>query len=193
MATTKQLTPGGNQTLEQLLATSARNARYILKQRQQLNHAPGALRRAAYWYAKHGLAVFPCTPGEKRPATRNGFKNATTNLHQIKQWWDANENYNIGLPTGRAFDVVDIDIPENEHLVLPFFRGGDIPLPVARVKTPRGIHLYIPPVQSARNGVQVMPGIDYRAAGGYVIAPPSRTAKGEYRWEYYELNAAVNA
>ena len=34
--------------------------------------------RAALAYAKAGWRVFPCTPGEKVPATSNGVKDATS-------------------------------------------------------------------------------------------------------------------
>lgn len=44
-----------------------------------------------------------------------------------------------------------------------------------------GRHLYIPPT-GERNGANLLPGIDYRGEGGYVVAPPSRGARGRYAW-----------
>jgi hypothetical protein len=33
------------------------------------------------------------------------------------------------------------------------------------------------------NGVKILPGVDYRGAGGYVVLPPSRGYNGRlYRW-----------
>jgi Bifunctional DNA primase/polymerase, N-terminal len=43
-------------------------------------------------YAAQGRAVFPCRPGTKEPATRRGFKDATTNPATIRRWWLANSN-----------------------------------------------------------------------------------------------------
>ena len=43
--------------------------------------------RAALAYAKAGWRVFPCTPGEKVPATSNGVKDATSDEWQIRAWW----------------------------------------------------------------------------------------------------------
>ena len=31
--------------------------------------------------------VFPLLPGDKRPATKNGFKDASTDAEQIRSWW----------------------------------------------------------------------------------------------------------
>jgi hypothetical protein len=44
-----------------------------------------------------------------------------------------------------------------------------------------GMHIYMPPTGSA-NGTSILPGIDYRGAGGYVVAPPSRARLGRYTW-----------
>src|SRR5258708_5584255 len=38
-------------------------------------------------YASHGWPVFPCLPGAKEPATRHGFRDATTDPDQIMSWW----------------------------------------------------------------------------------------------------------
>ena len=65
---------------------------------------PDALTQAAHWYATNGLPIFPCKPGSKTPATPHGFKDATTNLTQIRAWWDTTPTYNIGIPTGQFFD-----------------------------------------------------------------------------------------
>jgi putative DNA primase/helicase len=45
-----------------------------------------------------------------------------------------------------------------------------------------GYHLYFRGLSGVRNKVQLVRGVDVRAQGGYVIAPPSRNLKGDYRW-----------
>ena len=40
--------------------------------------------RAAMTFAHKGLAVFPCRPQDKRPATANGLKDASKDLDVIR-------------------------------------------------------------------------------------------------------------
>ena len=67
---------------------------------------------AAAAYARAGLSVFPCVPGEKRPLTEHGFTDASTDLNRVAAWWRRWPQANIGLATGRpcGFDVLDIDV-----------------------------------------------------------------------------------
>ena len=58
------------------------------------------------------VPVFPCVPGGKTPATRHGFKDATTDPAIVAAWW-ATTRYNLGLPTGPAgLIVIDLDVPK---------------------------------------------------------------------------------
>lgn len=144
---------------------------------------PEALLVAARWYAGHHIAVFPCEPGGKRPLTRNGFKDATTDLEQIERWWAATPQANIGLPTGRRFDVIDIDGPDGYRSFGLMREEGILPPVLAWAATPRGgQHAYILPTGDG-NAANVRPGVDYRGRGGYVIAAPSIGPTGaRYDW-----------
>lgn len=148
-----------------------------------------ALKSTAHWYATQGLPIFPCTPGAKRPATAHGFKDATTDQAQIESWWTQMPAANIGLPTGGRFDVIDVDDIGALDQVIAFVRDGHIPTPTGLATTPRGFHVYIP-ATGLGNSTDVIPGVDYRGAGGYVLAAPSRLADGGiYRWSWTELGA----
>jgi hypothetical protein len=67
---------------------------------------------AAIEYANRGWPVFPCNPSTKQPYTNNGFKDATTDINQICDWWTLHPAAMIGLPTGTVtgFWVLDIDL-----------------------------------------------------------------------------------
>jgi hypothetical protein len=51
---------------------------------------------AAVFYARAGIPVFPLRSGSKAPATRNGFKDASTDLRLIRDHWRRNPSHNIG-------------------------------------------------------------------------------------------------
>lgn len=149
------------------------------------------LRKSALYYVKLGLPVFPCKPQEKAPATEHGFKDATTDPGQIAAWWDGTYLYNVGIATGGGVVVLDVDIDhergkygdetfaelEREHGPLPetwtCLTGGG------------GFHYYFACDDPALTcATEFLPGLDYRGAGGYVVAPPSLHESGrEYVWE----------
>ena len=47
----------------------------------------------------------------------HGVKDATTNRARILAWWARRPQANIGLATGRLFDVLDVDGPEGEQAI----------------------------------------------------------------------------
>lgn len=149
--------------------------------------APGARAAAALWYAKHGVHVFPVEERGKQPRVKAWPEQASTDPDQIRLWWSRGD-FNIGAPTGRLFDVIDIDGPvgyrswvdEADNLI----RSGLVEL--ARVWTGgsarHGTHLFVKP-SGLTNGAGWLPGVDYRGEGGYVILPPSIGASGRlYQW-----------
>lgn len=169
-------------------------------ERRQRLSSPTALIEAALWYASVGWPVFPLTVGGKTPATRNGFKDATTDLAQIRSWWST-APYNIGTPTGLSFDVIDIDGPEGFRSLADLWHSdckpdccdGQICHPdrthilglqvLATAYTGGGgRHLLIKPT-GQHNDARLVAGIDYRGAGGYIVVAPSVHASGRrYDW-----------
>jgi bifunctional DNA primase/polymerase-like protein len=143
------------------------------------------LGEAALHYAALGWPVFPCRD-KHQPLTTHGFKDATTNPTQIAEWWRRWPRAWIGVATGHAFAVLDIDLHEDCNGFQTVKALGVEKLPVTpTVKTPSGgYHLYFeqtePPigVTVGALGRGIGLGLDWRGLGGYVILPPS----GEYRW-----------
>lgn len=146
--------------------------------------APGALASSALWYASIGVPVFPIQPGGKRPYPgSHGCKDATTDPAQVTAWWTANPDANIGIATGHGLDVIDIDGPPGYLSLADLRERGLIPPVLARAGTPRGgAHLYIASTGDG-NTAGLLPGIDVRGVGGYVVAPPSLGPNGRhYAW-----------
>ena len=149
------------------------------------------LLKHAQWYARHGLRVFPCKPKEKVPATAHGCKDATTEPGQIAAWWDGIHLFNIGIATGGGLVVLDVDVNHyagkygDETLAELEAQHGPLPDTWTCLTGGGGVHYYFAWDDPALTvGTGFAPGLDYRGAGGYVVAPPSRhESGGDYEWE----------
>ena len=149
-----------------------------------------ALLLAALALAKQGLHVFPCGH-DKKPLLKKWPEVATTDADQVRRWWAKWPDAAIGVacgPSGLA--VIDLDCKADadglsswEALLQDL--QLDEPKTVS-AKTPSGgRHLWfkVPANVELRNTASRLgPGIDTRAAGGYVIAPPSQITAGSYSW-----------
>lgn len=121
-----------------------------------------------------GIPVFPCGLN-KQPRTEHGFKDATTNLAQIEEWWERWPDSLVSVPTGRAsrIDVLDVD-PDG----LGWYREHADRLAPGRVHRTRrdGFHLlYRPPtaIEIRNSASQIALGIDVRGEGGYAVWWPA--------------------
>lgn len=137
--------------------------------------------------AYKGLAVFPCRPRDKRPATANGVKDATTDLDTLRQWWRREPEFNVAVATGAVSGVfvVDLDGPDAEaELRRLEQKHGQLPSTVESI-TARGRHAFFKmPRSPVRNSAgKIAPGVDVRGDGGYVLVPPSVHPSGRaYAW-----------
>ena len=140
-----------------------------------------SLARQAFCYAKQGLQVLPIWPRGKNPLTSHGVKDATTDLPTIENWWRRWPDANIALAVPAGFLVLDVDSPD----ALGRLKAQDFRLPsTTTARTSRGSHFWYSVSCHVKNGVGILPGVDIRAAGGYVIVPPSVHPSGAiYRWE----------
>ena len=150
---------------------------------------------AALYYASRGLAVFPLAENTKIPAIQGGFTNATTDPEQIRAFWTVRPNCNIGIATGGASGglvVVDVDLDndkgEDGYIALHAWEEEHGALPDgACATTPRGgTHLYFVSDEPFSCSTNSEKGVDVRADGGYVVAPPSTRDDGaRYEWDQH--------
>ena len=148
---------------------------------------------AAIDYASRGLAVFPLIPRDKAPITTHGVHEATTNFDQIKKWWKRYPEANIGIACGKVSGgllVVDLDRKPNgvdglDTLAEWERENGELPETVRSITGSGGSHLLYRVDGTGKNKVGLLPGIDIRSDGGYIVAPPSIHPNGQtYEWEY---------
>lgn len=157
-------------------------------------------------YAALGWKLFPChyiiegghcscgdldctSPG-KHPRTRNGLKDATSDLDQLRAWYQANPHVNWGLATGAVSGVFVVDIDQSKGGYDSFDefeqRYSDEPIPpTLRANTGGGgQHIFFDyPGTHVGNRVNWLPGVDIRGDGGYVILPPGNHVSGRlYSW-----------
>jgi hypothetical protein len=128
--------------------------------------------------------VFPCRG--KVPLTDHGFKDATTDRGIIHKWWARWSRANVAIATGEPGpDVLDVDRREDGSGFEALNRLNRAGLTAGAhlvVRTPsQGIHIYFAGT-GQRCGSLSRLHVDFKAAGGYVIAPPSALADGR-SWE----------
>lgn len=135
------------------------------------------LEAAALRLAEEGNAVFPLD-GEKRPRTKNGFHDATSDPKLIAAWdWSSAEAIGIAIPEGQF--VVDVDPRNGGEESAKALAAAGFKLTATRVHSTRGggTHRFyrLPDGMSDRKLRGTLgPGIDIKASGkGYVVAPPS--------------------
>lgn len=155
------------------------------------------LLEAALDYARRGWAVLPihtasggvcdcpkheaCPSPAKHPRTRQGLTDASLEELTVRRWWRTWHRANIGLVVPAGFIVVDVDGAEGFDALKE--AGFHLP-PTAVQRTGRGTHyvyrtnVHIPP-RSA-----IVPKVDLRGPGSYIIGAPSQHASGAvYGWE----------
>ena len=135
---------------------------------------------------KFGWKVFPAKPNDKSPYISGWQQRATSDANGIKQLFDPFPDAMIGLPTGpiNGLTVIDLD-RKNDVDGVESFRRLALPCSTrAVVGTPTGgFHLYYRTWNTVLpSPVGLLPGMDIRSNGAYVIAPGRISDFGTYNW-----------
>lgn len=133
-----------------------------------------------------GISEHDYKQGGKHPLITGWEKEATTDWAQVAKWWRDNPKSNIGIATGEASGIIVLDVdPDNgglDSLTALEKEHGQLPQ-TYRVETGSGgIHFYFawPGFNPKNSAGKLGEGLDIRADGGQVVAPPSVSVKGPY-------------
>lgn len=135
-------------------------------------------------YGASGWQPIAIRPGEKRPL-RQGWQTAT--LADTLAAIEATPGANIGLAVPDNLFVLDVDTKSGGPATLAGLEAkhGPLPATLAATTPTGGRHVWfsLPPGAAVGNRVGVAPGLDVRAKGGYVVAPPSVIGGKAYAWD----------
>src|SRR6267142_5482964 len=136
-------------------------------------------------YVNHGWSIIPIVPDQKIPLIKSWleFQKRQPTKDEVTKWFTEWPDANIAIIVGKisGLVVIDIDDPiEGEKSFRQYF--GNVT--TLTVKTPRGIHYYFkhPGDKPINNSIRAAPGLDVKADGGYVLAPPSIISNIKYKW-----------
>ncbi|HET8658799.1 MAG TPA: bifunctional DNA primase/polymerase [Micromonosporaceae bacterium] len=153
------------------------------------------LRHAAVSYARHGWDVTPgavftgeryrcddpgCQTVACHPALEEWERAASHDPDVVAAWWRQTP-YAVLLPTGRAFDVLEVPA----HLGVLVTRGParqEIHGPVAVTASGRWM-LFVSPGQPLRPELEEHLGVVLHGPGSWVPAPPTPQPHARVRWE----------
>lgn len=145
----------------------------------------------AWWPTESGCAcrnTGDCPSPGKHPIFPGGWQAATTDELKVCAAWVDYPDANIAIATGKPSGLLVLDIDHrhggDESLRDLEYEHGVLPL-TPRVVTGGGVHYYFAyPGYAVPSSVSLAPGIDVRADGGIVIAPPSLHPSGQrYAWD----------
>jgi hypothetical protein len=154
----------------------------------------------ALLYLQRGLSVIPLIYGDKKPAIRwEEYQSMRPTEDEVRKWFS--RLINIGIVCGSVSGnliVIDFDSEEKfkefyDKLDNAYPELRDVVLNTWIVETGKGRHIYIRVKmdpsefrERMRTRVRLAEGVDVKAEGGYVVAPPSLHPSGK---QYRFINA----
>jgi len=147
------------------------------------------MQTAASAYLRRGWSVIPIQPRSKLPATSWApYQRQPPTEAELADWFGRWPEMNIGIVTGSVSGLAVLDVDprhggEASLRQLEEVHGGLAATAEAETGG-GGRHLYLQlPPRLLRSRTGLAAGIDLRAEGGMVVAPPSVHPSGQlYRW-----------
>jgi len=139
-------------------------------------------------YCKRGFSIIPIKSKDKSPPliAWEDHQARKADEAEIKGWFEKWGDINLGLVTGEVSGIIVIDIDSEAAKEGLKKHAGDYDLEaVPRSRTGRGWQLFFRhPGGKIQNRAGILPNLDFRGDGGYVVVPPSTHPNGEtYEWE----------
>ena len=152
---------------------------------------------AALTYARRGWHVIPlhdmsagvcscsdgasCSTPGKHPRIMKWQHRATTDTATLTEWWRRWPAANVGIATGVRSGLVVLDVDPrhggDEQLVALEAEHGKLPDTVAVATGGGGAHYYFAHPGGEIRSHEIAPGLELKADGTFVIAPPSLTGE----------------
>jgi hypothetical protein len=139
----------------------------------------------ALYYLRRGWSVVPVRRGEKIPAVPwHQFQHRRATIGEIEDWF-TDPTMGVGIVTGPISNLIVADFDgalgaETEAQILPRIGVG----PVALTGGGGTHRLMAHPGRKVPTRTGVLPGMDIRGDGGFIVAPPSIHASGrQYSWD----------
>ena len=138
-----------------------------------------------------------CDSPGKHPRTPQGLLDATYLEDRVREWWGRWPDANLAVATGpeSGIWVLDVDADKGGLISLEQLQAqvGELHAALSVRTGGGGRHLYFlarrDDEEFVSSRVGVLPGIDVRGYGGYVLLPPSRHASGNaYEWEQSDVD-----
>ncbi len=151
-------------------------------------------------YARRGWYVFPARekPSKpfvnekgktiviptKAPYNKGGFKMATLDIQQIKDWWSKYPEACIGIYCGKSnITVLDIDVRDGKKGFDSFASMGVSDQGALHsITASGGLHVVYKGTMNSHANVKA--GVDIRSEGAYFIVPPSYIYEDGVKKEY---------
>ena len=142
----------------------------------------------ALFYASLGWSVVPVRQGEKRPAEDWArLQTERADSAQITAWFDQEPTYGVGLVQGKrsASIALDFDAAAGGLETLAKLDAQGLPRSVRQSTPGGGVHVVLShPGVLVPTRTGVLPGMDVRGDGGFIVATPSVHANGRrYAWD----------
>ncbi|MGZ6008807.1 MAG: bifunctional DNA primase/polymerase [Rhizomicrobium sp.] len=144
---------------------------------------------AALVYRKQGWSAIPIQPRKKLPLIAwEEFQHRLASADEITTWFQRWPDANVGIVTGMISGIAVLDIDARHGGVESLERleaeHGKLPATAEAETGGGGRHYYFAAsLPLLRNRAGLFSGIDLRAEGGMVVAPPSVHPSGKrYRW-----------